>query len=327
MTMREVDAALARAEARWEAAARRTVDRMRAEGREPAPDGDHYTHVGDYGHLTFSLRWPDPADASRVEMRAFATSGPSGRVRAVVGRSWPEYGEVVSAPGLLGFLARHWTLVGRHYNSLPDEPSPVELDLRHGLGRPDLPFVGLRVGTPEIFLGFGGKWQGHGTESLMVVESLMALGDTLAASLPGTPEAAAWAGTRDAVRVFPAPVSKPGVEFGERDRAAEVAFYAGLLGQDPADFRRAAIWVRVLGLRGEQGLWERGWGDLSLPSPLPPEEEVMAAWGAEVARYGEALSPDGEPEVSERCMAVRAALFYRTWPGKAPFLAGGGPVR
>jgi hypothetical protein len=184
---------------------------------------------------SFTLRVPDPGVA---EVRLSFGEGRHRRAFAW-GEGWPLHGARVPVEALLGALAEAWPGISAGYRS--DGGGSGRVTVLEAAGLPRVTFGPGRRGRA---VSSGTATLDPGKEYVLVVELLMALGDALSETAPGSAAASAWRRERAATDLPPMDVEGEGPL--ARDRLAEqAAWYARKLGIDPADYAAAALDVHA----------------------------------------------------------------------------------
>ncbi len=324
MTPDQLKVWLARLHEEHEAEEMAVVARLRSQGREPARRDDLW---GTWcPTFDFSLRWADVgSDAIELRLRA-APRDQEARVQ-IWGADWPEPGDAMSAGDLLAFLATSWTTLAGGFlaEGVARGQDPATVDLRAGIGRPDLaPFL-VRVEGPRVSVSTGDRDVDLGSEGVILVETLMAMCDLMAARLAGLglrdDAVSAWGRARALAVVWPAGLDQcgDGTEPSD-DSRAEAAHWARRLGQDPDAYRRAAVrivhknWLFNVG-EGPEPTSE-DWDVEHLPDDLPDDAAIAAI----MARGAEADPDLSDPDaylsmaLAHRNQDARSLVLYRDWP-------------
>jgi hypothetical protein len=298
---------------------------MVAAGREPAPEGGEA-----WGALCppfgFSLRWEAPGLA---EVRLWHESRRRRRAPQLAwGQPWPDRGEMVPGSSLLERLAGAWPAIALGY---APQAAAGGASAVVDLAGPGLPRMELEVRGADIEVRSRCGASSPGSESVIVVETLMALGDVLAAGLDRagpSPEPAAWRAVRGLADLLPAALDiRPeadGDAWQARRAAEEAAYYARRLGVDQATYALEATWLdarRLMALRGsgeEPGFDE--YDPARRCEGLPPADEVARLAAA-------ACLPGSTPEdlaleaLASRNLHARQVVLFAPRPG--PGKSGG----
>ena len=321
MSNNELDEVVALMMAEFDREEAEKIAAMRAEGREPANrDGQAATFCPIFD---FTLRWPKkrPGD---VEIRISAYVDGHDEFRRLWGQPWPERPETVSAETLLALLAERWTDIGQGYLADSAPSHPVEVDFSAPFGAVVPPFKLTINGREITSYGLDGRLD-HGVESLVVVETLAALGDRLASGLEGSDthskSAVLWRRVRPLVNVLTTPVHEFERGFDDGDGPSmkeETAFWAENVGQSPQDFRRAALWLQARQWLHAVGNGDEPkpaeWDSRVLPKGLPDESSVAALVDEAIAQCTHAGMKGADQLELEaltiRFIDVRHRVFY-----------------
>jgi hypothetical protein len=225
----------------------------------------------------------------------------------------------VRADSVLRFLAARFPEVSRDFlrETLPPSAfADVDIDLGSEIGlAAGLAVLKLRGRSTSID---GVRFANFGSESLIVAEVMMALGDALSADaevlgLAGQ-DLQRWAEARSKADILPFPADWAASPAQVSD---ESAFYARRLGQDAEIYRRAACWLRARQvLHAVKGMPEPSsseWDAAQLPPGLPDAAEVRSLVDG-AAPIVEEMPDDFEVNaIIERNIDARLAVFYRGW--------------
>jgi hypothetical protein len=226
------------------------------------------------------------------------------------GAAWPDYDQTVRAAPLLAGLAAAWPVVARPFlEGRPVfEPGPrQEADLAALVGDPSLPPLRIVAEGPGIKIEHAGGVFDPKGESLIVVECLLALGDKLAALLPGSAEAARWTEVRGLAEVFP--WSEEGVDVPRRLEAEE-AFYAAKFGLAADGWERHMLThMTELHINNTEYV---PFPDLA--QPPPPRDGLDARVDEAAARVHMPRDEFLAMARHEFLVDCRAVVYYLKWP-------------
>ena len=346
MSLEEVVAWLDRKCAERDAEAEEIVKVMRSEGREPAPIG------GLWGTLCpvfrFTLRWSE-AGSDKAEIRFRAVEPNSREDIRIWGQDWPEHGALLSGSDLLASLAANWPVIAQdfltHHAQTPSPgglspvsaedavrsggiaaPSPTILAMGQEMGRPDLPYFALRIQGREIALLTGTTEIKFGSESVIVVEVLLTLGNLVAQHLRDiglNPDiVTAWERVSAMTDVPPTSPEIVPDDLEEPDLTDdEAAYWARRLGQDVAQYRLAAIWLMArqwLSSAGKHTEPSQEDRQVTLiPAALPDHSEIMALAAEAVSlRFDEMTTVEefAHLALQDRNDCARQLVLYKDWP-------------
>ncbi len=303
----------------------RAVSAMRAQGREPAPTHDQWGTTCPV--LGFSLRWADDGgDTAEVRISA---EGERGRL-PIWGASWPERGDRVSGQDLLACLVEAWPALAAHFASEPSQAGrvsdPATIDLRAGIGRPDLGRFSIVAHGASIAVECDAGSGEFGAEGAIVVETLMALGDLCSRRMETLGDrrdlVEAWRRATSGTELLPAilDVSPEGVDPPD-DTDRKTAFWSRRMGQDVTLYRRAATWCEARQRLASAGLCPEPTAADRDPTRLPdglPDQDDVEALAAEADNLatleGHDLSSCMNDGLRERNDTARQVDLYRSWP-------------
>ncbi len=236
----------------------------------------------------------------------------------------------VSGIALLSFLASQWPVLMGDFLAVPVNNHAL-VDFGLGVGHPDLPRLQIEVDGRCYTIRTESFEVSPGSETLMVAESLVVLGEALAIGLAereiGADAVGAWMSARSLDDLPPVDMEDFEEEVSPEFVDEAVAYYARRLGMSPEIYRRATLWesaYHVLHYTGQKtgpeslpmdGLWSVVMG--TLPSGDVVDDMVARAIPLDVT--GNFAAPDGfarwvQIKLLEQNLNVRAHLFYRGWP-------------
>jgi hypothetical protein len=277
--------------------------------------------VGSYDHSVIP---------SRKHLRGMARYGVN-----VWRRNAGGVGTVLAARDLLDFLARKWSVLVSDFLVQPEALDEV-VDFGEGLGRPDLPKLQLHIKGRHIIVLADGWELDPLAEALMIAESLLVLGQELAAGLSarglGHAEVAAWARARTYDNLPPTE-SEDDYSLGLDPVlvASHSAYYARRLSLPIERYRLVALWedshhiLRSMGNSGEADIQALDGLKALYAGTFPTEAVVL-----DRARRAAAMFEQGSFEEwclnSEESMNrdMRGYLFYRDWPKRSEIELDGG---
>jgi hypothetical protein len=244
-----------------------------------------------------------------------ATAGrPRGETFIYVwGAAWPDYDQSVEARPLLRGLIAAWPVIARPFlkGRAVFTPGPrVEADLAAMTGDATLPALCVVADGPGLQFEHANGAYDPESESLIVVECLLAMGDKLAELLGGAPEAADWAEVRALADVFPWSFRDDG-DTDDEQGAIEDRFYAAKFGLDPVAWERHMLaHMTARYLEGTPHAFP------DLRASLPDENVLKEQLLRTLERVGENRDEFLRMIRAEFRMECRAEIYYAKWPSR-----------
>ncbi len=289
------------------------IEMLAAEGIVPCSREGVWS-IGVPGVFSVSCR---EIDAEQVGMRVCVYARAERAEKAIAtyiwGAPWPDHDQAVNTTRLLDALTVAWPVIARPFRrgGQPYQEGPREVaDLAALIDNEALPRLVFVANGPALAI----EWQSArfepGAECLIVVESLLMLGDLLADRINGSTSAIAWTNIRVLADVFP---SQP--DFAPENATfsippdAELNFYAEKYETECDSLRR---W----GLRHIAN-WYLTDRHTVLPNALdaiPSWEEVAPLVEKLGVRMGRDEKETIEAAENEFLIECRNHFYYKRWP-------------
>nr|WP_250807871.1 hypothetical protein [Neorhizobium tomejilense] len=221
---------------------------------------------------------------------------------------------VIDPDGVLTTLTSLWTKIAGPYVGQPNDRFSFNLA---GLVSPTAPgpVTFVRDGLNVSFL-FGDKTVKMGSESVIPIEVLLALGNQLAGSAP--PHLAQmWRRVSDATELPPFPRQTADMSTPLADTRQETKWYASALGQSVAYYELVANWLHArqlafaVGAPGHTEPTREEYDVRTVHKDVPSMYAIDAIYGLSKDKLGFGIRELREQAISHRNMEARLHVVFR----------------
>jgi hypothetical protein len=221
----------------------------------------------------------------------------------------------VDSNTLLSSLISFWPKIAGPYAGFPATRFQMDLSLLAGY-LPEGKVIYIRDGH-EVSFTFDGQSKELGSESVIPVEVLLALGNLIASDAPAHLKVL-WNRASSQTELPPFSLSRR-EDMGrpEEDAEAETDWYAAALGQDRDIYRRTANWLHARQLAFAVGNPEYSeptaaeYNVLTIPSHLPSDADIDAIYTLSASKLNASLDDLRKEAISQRNSDARNVTVFR----------------
>jgi hypothetical protein len=220
----------------------------------------------------------------------------------------------------LSSLADHWVAISGRYGG--GSGQSFEAAVGSIFGRDDLRSAILRREGLVFTVEASGQAQTLGSNSVLVAECLLSLGNTIAAAFPGSEEANRWAQVSAVAEIHPTPASKlPDMEPAKAEVEVETRWYAAKLGQSFEEYVRAARWLQLrqyayaAGYEGHTEPTSAEYEVTTIPQAIAADSDLDALADRVSRTYGSSPADLLDVAIAGRNTSARAVVVFERWYG------------
>ena len=220
----------------------------------------------------------------------------------------------------LSALCDGWTAIAGPFHAAGEPAGTFDLSLLVGGWQPGAMLVRDGLFSSVVVGGHRHDLEVH---SVAAVEVLLKTGDILASDCAGEATKGRWAALKAETRLTPFPSLNAEMESDPADHAADTAWYALQVGQNPETYRQAAVWLHarqvLFGYLGEgQSMPAGEWNPEHVPEGLPSAQAIQDLASRAARATGESDEDFARSALFTRNMDARQKVIYARWYGARP---------